>query len=146
MENIKEFSEYINKQKCIISDLDGTISILNGRSPFKYKESINDLPNYEVINLLNKYKKQKYIIIILSGRGLSAIKETEKWLKQYKVPYDKLYLKPDNDNRSSVFYKEEILVKDILPIYNVELSLDDYDKNLNMFKKYNLNVKKIITE
>lgn len=146
---MKLFEEYINenkKNKCIVSDLDGTISILNGRNHFKYKESKNDLPNHEVIELLNNYKSKGYTIIILSGRGLSSEKETKMWLNNHNVSYDTLYLKPDKDNRSSVFYKEEILINDILPFYQVELCLDDYQKNLDMFNRLNLKTKKIITE
>lgn len=126
------------KEKAIIVDLDGTISFLNGRNPFKYHLSGEDLPNDKMIKTMQEYKSSNHIIIILSGRGDSSRVVTEQWLKEHNVPYDHLYMKPDHDQRKSRYYKEEILTGEILPRYDIIYSFDDYHKNLIMFRQYNI--------
>lgn len=128
------------KINAIIADLDGTISNLNGRSPFKYHLSKYDLVQEKVTNYIRDQFNKGIKIIILSGRGKSSQIITEKWLLDNNIPYTKIYMKPDNDYRKSVFYKEYILRTEILPYYNVIEVIDDYKKNLIMFNKYNFNL------
>jgi len=128
------------KDKAIIVDLDGTLTNLNGRSPFKYHLSKYDLPQTKVIEYVRNYFINGIKVIILSGRGLSSEKITKSWLEEYDVPYTKLYLKPDKDFRPSSYYKKKILDDKILPYFNVIEILDDYKKNMIMFDDYGFNL------
>ena len=77
-------------------------------------------------------------IIILTGRKDSSREITEEWLKTYNVPYDRLYMRGDNDYTSGTKFKEKILNTFILPKYNVLFTMDDDDKCVQMFRNNGL--------
>jgi len=49
-------------------------------------------PNKFNIESLNDYKRRGFIIVLHSARYPEDLNITKKWLKKYKVPYDKLIL------------------------------------------------------
>ena len=77
-------------------------------------------------------------IIILTGRKDNSREITEEWLKTYNVPYDRLYMRGDNDYTSGPEFKEKILNTFILPKYNVLFAMDDDDKCVQMFRNNGL--------
>ena len=54
--------------KAIICDLDGTLALMNGRSPFDASTCESDLPNTPVVNIVKNYHELGYKIILASGR------------------------------------------------------------------------------
>ena len=74
-------------------------------------------------------------IIILTGRKDSSREITEEWLKTYNVPYDKLYMRENDDYTSGSEFKEKILNTSILSKYNVLFTIDDDDKCVEMFRR-----------
>lgn len=89
-----------------VVDLDGVIC------PLKLPhEKYGELkPNWEMVKLLKKFKKEGHYIIISTARHMKTCsndvgkviaeigKITKKWLKKYKVPYDEIYFgKPYGD-------------------------------------------------
>ena len=99
-------------KKTIIADLDGTIANIDQRRKasqtqdnkidwdkfFNYNRILKDTPNTPIINLLN-ILKDKYNIIITSGRLETTEKATLKWLKKHRVPYNKIYMRKLGDRK-----------------------------------------------
>lgn len=131
------------KNKTIIVDLDGTIANIDQRRKesqikdnkidwekfFNPQLVLKDKPNAPIINLLN-ILKDKYNIIITSGRLETTEKATLKWLNKHKVPYNKIYMRKVGDRKPDDKLKEEMLFNDVLPncnndINNIEFVLDD---------------------
>lgn len=124
-------------KKAIILDLDGTISLLNGRNPYKFHLSGSDLLNDIVYDIVTEDYNKGYDIIILTGRGLSSKRITQEWLKSNNINYVKLDMKPDSDNRPSHLYKED-KVKEYLDEYNIKYALDDNINVISMMLSHNI--------
>lgn len=112
---------------CIIVDIDGTLSLNNGRNPFDETSVINDLPNRPVINILNpfiRHKDSAVMVYIFSGRTEGCREDTEKWLSKY-ISYDILKMRGVGDNRSDDIIKRELYEEYIKEKYNVLFVIDD---------------------
>ena len=124
----------LNKQRAIICDCDGTLCLIDGRDPFDFESATNDLLNEPVAKLLSIYKKNNYVILIVSAREKKYQKLTEEWLKKYSIPYDNIFLRSDNDYRSDDIIKKEIYENAIKPNWNVEVVLDDRNRVVKMWR------------
>lgn len=121
--------------KAIICDLDGTLSLINNRSPFDGSKCEQDLPNTAIVNLVKNYKNLGYKILLISGRDGQYQPETESWLKKYEVEYDALWMRTTKDNRKDAIIKEELFVREIEPNYFVEFVLDDRNQVVDLWRK-----------
>ena len=102
-----------------------------------------DKPNYPMIDLAKKYKKDGFEVIILTGRPDSVEDVTKDWLETYGVEYDQLIMR----NRSShylkaVVYKEKayktLIKSDVFCAYDDEEEIIQMWNNLGItaFKVY----------
>ncbi len=121
---------------CIISDIDGTISLMNGRDPFIGEDCATDLPNKPVIDILKMYEKLNFHtetesteikIILFSGRNGSSQPQTEQWLQGNNVPYDEIYMREVGNYEKDTLLKERFYNTHIKGKYNVKFILDDRD-------------------
>lgn len=115
---------------CIICDLDGTLSLMNGRSPFSGKDCGSDLVHDPVESILDLVGGSTYTrtqIILMSGRNSDkgGREATEKWLSDNGITYDKLHMRKEGDTRSDVIIKREMYKEHIEGKYNVLFCLDD---------------------
>lgn len=122
---------------CIISDIDGTISLMNGRNPFKGEDCESDLPNSPVRNLLHDLV-DKYTIILFSGRNGESQPQTEKWLDDNAVPYDELYMREPKNMEKDSLLKERFYNEHIKGKYNVRFVLDDRDQVVKTWRDLGL--------
>lgn len=93
----------------IVCDLDGTLSLDEGRAEKHLRQGWKDWdayydacgedsPNKPVIDLLNiLYESERYDVWILSGRIDRTRETTEAWLKRHKVSYDNLVMRATED-------------------------------------------------
>ncbi|MBC8755433.1 AAA family ATPase [Kordia sp. YSTF-M3] len=121
--------------KAIICDLDGTLSLINNRSPFDGSKCERDLPNVPVINLVKNYQKLGFKILLLSGRSGKFQPETERWLQKYEVEYDALWMRAEKDNRKDSIIKEELFTQNIENKYFVEFVLDDRNQVVDLWRQ-----------
>lgn len=129
-----------NKIKAIICDLDGTLCLHQGRSPYDYNKCDTDVPNKPVLNLLEQLYKSGNRIIFVSGREATSICETKtrEWiLKYFHCPFT-LLMRNEKDHRPDEIIKEEIYHKYIEPDYNITAILDDRDKVVKMWRDLGL--------
>ncbi|MDC1068684.1 AAA family ATPase, partial [Candidatus Kapabacteria bacterium] len=97
-----------NLPKAIICDLDGTLSLLNGRDPYIASECDKDKLNEPVANLLKTYKQLGTNIILFSGRYDTYKDKTIAWLDTHGIEYDLLEMRKEGDMRKDAIIKREL--------------------------------------
>lgn len=120
--------------KAIICDLDGTLCLMNGRSPFDASRCSEDLPNITVVNMVKNYHQLEYKIILASGREDTFKPQTIFWLEQHGITYDMLIMRTAGDFRKDAIIKKEFFIKYIEGNYYVELVLDDRNQVVDLWR------------
>ena len=122
------------KTDAIIFDIDGTLAKMGDRSPFDWKKVGLDTPHQDIIDLMNVFVGDEYsnwTILVVTGRLEVCEKETKDWLKQYNVPYHKLFMrKTDEEFDKDVIIKARIYNEEIEPKHNVHYVFDDRDQTV----------------
>lgn len=136
--NMKTYDK--DKRDCIVVDMDSTLCANLTRRPFyegDWKEKlIYDTPLAGPISIVRAQKMTGTCdVIILTGRREDGREATEEWLKTYNVPYDRLFMRAENDYTKGDAFKEKILNTFILPKYNVLFAMDDDNKCVQMFRR-----------
>ena len=129
----------MDRPLCILCDIDGTIALRGGRGPHEHDKSMEDAPNWPVIQLLDSVKSLGALILI-SGRKESNRDVTEYWLRTHRIlEYRELLLmRKDGDNRADEIVKREIYEKRIAPGYRVLCAIDDRNKVVKMWREVGL--------
>jgi predicted kinase len=122
-----------NLPKAILCDLDGTLAIINGRSPFD-TACETDLLNEPVANLLAMHRKNKHKIIFMSGREEAARASTQTWLAKHNIEYDGLCMRATGDARKDAIVKKELFEVHILNQYHIEMVYDDRDQVVDLWR------------
>lgn len=121
------------KRRAVIFDVDGTLAEnMDGRiarhgqkaAPFQDWDAYDDKVSEEVREALNLYK-EKYTIIICSGRKDSSKDVLKDWLTENEIHYDEIFMRRHKDNRADYLIKEEIYLEKIQPFYEVFTAFDD---------------------
>jgi len=120
--------------KAIICDLDGTLCLMNGRSPFDASKCDQDLPNLPVVNMVKNYHQLGYKIILASGREDTFKPQTIAWLDEHGVTYELLVMRAAGDFRKDAIVKREIFETHIEGKYFVELVLDDRNQVVDLWR------------
>lgn len=121
--------------KRIIVDIDGTVALMDGRSP--YQPDMTDKPNRPLIDLLQlRYTPKE--IIIFTGRQEKDRKVTEEWLLKNGVYYSKLVMRKTNDYRSDQVAKKEMYEEHVKDKYYVEAVFDDRNQVVDMWRELGL--------
>ena len=94
----------------VLVDIDGTVALMTGRSPYDWDRVGSDAPNQAVIAAVRAMHAAGYAIVFCSGRDEVSRAETEAWLELYvDVPYEALFMRPGGDNRKDAVVKREIV-------------------------------------
>lgn len=124
------------KTKAIICDLDGTLCLFPGKNPYS-RDFINDVVNEPVRTILRALHHNHYILLT-SGRSIAYKSETESWLLNNNIAWNRLFMRPIGDNRPDEMVKAEFYDDYIKDIYPVDFVLDDRDKIVKMWRKFGL--------
>ena len=124
-----------NLPKAVICDLDGTLSLLNGRDPYNAATCDNDLLNEPVAATLKMAKQRGYQVILLSGREDKFREPTVRFLDKHQIDYDLLLMRTSNDFRKDNIIKRELFEGEIQGKYFVEFLLDDRNQVVDMWRK-----------
>lgn len=125
------------KKKTIICDLDGTLALIEHRSPYNASTADQDTLNHPIANILKVYSNQTEFpidIILLSGRYEKYRPQTIAWLKEHGIRFSELYLRLDSDNRKDTVYKKEIYEQYIKDEYDVLFVLEDRNQVVEMWR------------
>jgi hydroxymethylpyrimidine pyrophosphatase-like HAD family hydrolase len=121
----------------VIIDIDNTLCLNNKRFELAKKENgktdwdiahnpelvEQDEPNFPMIDLAHKYKRDGLKIIIITGRPESIREVTELWLLKYHIVYNALYMRTERDH----YIKADILKRKIYETYIKEKVFCAYD-------------------
>jgi predicted kinase len=123
----------------IICDLDGTLALLNGRSPYDASTCEKDTCNEPIRNILEVYYRfMQWQIIYLSGREDKFRTQTESFLRQNHCPPGPLHMRTAGDYRKDAIIKTEIFDSNIRKKYRVRFVLDDRNQVVEMWRKMGL--------
>ena len=134
--------------KAVIFDIDGTLANNDERQKILkdnvhnwqnfFNEMGNDTVNKAISEIYDIIKKtKKYKMLIATGRPETYRKITEQWLIWNRIEYDNLYMRSENDCRSDVDVKREILQK-IREQYDVSFVFDDRRSVVQMWREEGL--------
>ncbi len=126
-----------NLRTAILCDIDGTLAHMKDRSPYDWGRVDTDEVDPTIKNLLDVLK-DKYFIILVSGRDEVCRERTEKWLRGNDITYGMLLMRPEGDIRKDSIIKRELFETHIRPYYNVELVLDDRNQVVDMWRSLGL--------
>lgn len=131
----------------VIIDIDNTLCLSNKRFELAKKPNgktdwdiahdteliKQDKPNFPMIDLAKKYKREGVRVVILTGRPDSIKEITEWWLKKYDIPYDVLYMR----NKKEHFIKAADFKKGIYKIYIDDAVICAYDDEEEIIQMWN---------
>jgi predicted kinase len=131
-----------SKPKCIIVDIDGTLSNSDQRDIFNFRsEEIYDDTVIEQVNFVVRQLSEKsdVKIILCSGREDTHYEITEKWIREKcGFEFEKLIMRKAGDFRNDAIVKKEILDTDILPFYSPLFAIDDRKRVKEMWVANNI--------
>jgi hypothetical protein len=142
MDSIVKFEQ---KPKAVSIDLDGTLSLPNGRNPYDGSRCDSDLLNFPVYEVAHGLFLKGYSILFVSGREDRWIVQTVSFLSKHLTWYhenimDSLYMRKSGDYRDDRIVKEEMYQDRIFPHYEVVLVLDDRGKVVKHIRGLGLTV------
>ena len=117
----------------IICDLDGTLALLNGRSPYDASRCEHDILNPVVASLI----KNK-LVLLVSGREDKYREQTINFLDKHQINYEKLIMRETGDFRKDSIIKKEIFDTQIRGFYNIDFVLDDRNQVVEMWRQLGL--------
>lgn len=126
-----------NLRTAIICDIDGTLAHMKDRSPYDWGRVDTDEVDPTIKNLLDVLK-DKYFIILVSGRDEVCREKTEKWLRGNDITYGMLLMRPEGDIRKDSIVKREIFENYIRDYYNIQFVLDDRNQVVEMWRSLGL--------
>lgn len=128
----------------IICDLDGTLAIHNGRSPYDFQKCDTDVVNGPVYHILWSMKHEfeehgdEFTVIYLSGRDDVVMEKTRKWLEDNDCPPGPLYMRKTGDKRNDTIVKGALFDAHVRDNYNVLFCLDDRDRVVKLWRDIGL--------
>lgn len=120
--------------KAIICDIDGTLAHMNGRSPYDYSKVKDDFCDVFIKDIIQKYDKYGFDILIVSGREDSCLDDTRDWLMKNDIPARKLFMRKTGDHREDSIIKKEIYENEIKDNWSVFFVLDDRSRVIDMWR------------
>lgn len=113
--------------KVYLVDIDGTVAKKGDRDIFDDSKLHLDTEIKAVGHVVRGLFKDGFQIVYVSGRQDSCYSTTRKWLEDNNLWFDntEIYMRTAKDQRPDYIIKEEIVIRDIYPKYNVIGVLDD---------------------
>lgn len=139
-EKEQEWIEEQGKPKSLIVDIDGTLAHMNGRSPYDYSKVNTDICDIFVRDIVQKYYKDEFDILVVSGRKDNCREETQDWLFKQDIPVKKLFMRISGDKREDSIVKREIYENEIKPYWSVFFVLEDRPRVIRMWQSIGLKV------
>jgi predicted kinase len=128
-----------NLPNAIIVDMDGTLSLLNGRSPYDASTCDQDLANQPVLDTVLLWQ-QTLQVIIMSGRTDDCRPQTEQWLARFGIKPAGVFMRATGDQRKDSIIKQELFDRHVLGKYNIKFVLDDRNQVVEMWRSLGLTV------
>lgn len=133
-------------KKTIFFDIDGTLADIEHRRKYlnqnrpdwrRFNAAMgDDKPNNDVVNLYHSLLKSgDYDIIIVTGRSEKFRPVTETWFAWHEIPFSRILMRADGDNRPDHIIKEEILDALIAEGREIAFTVDDRNQVVDMWRR-----------
>ena len=131
--------------KTYIVDIDGTVALKGDRDIYDDSKLHLDTEIKEVGHIIRALHKDGFRIVFVSGRQDSCMAQTVKWLKDNNLwmTDSEIFMRKAKDQRNDSIVKEEIVIKNLVPNFNVVGVLDDrigVTRNFHKLGMFVLNV------
>ncbi|GIF10635.1 AAA family ATPase [Actinoplanes teichomyceticus] len=127
--------------EAVLVDIDGTVALMRGRSPYDWSRVGEDAPNPAVIAAVRAMHAAGHAVVFCSGRDEVCRPETEAWLELFvEVPYEALFMRPAGDSRKDATVKREIFDREIRDRWRVVGVFDDRQQVVRMWRALGLTV------
>lgn len=124
----------------VIVDIDGTLALHNGRSPYDLSLCGGDLPNRAVIDAVRAAFNDGMQVVYCSGREDHARDTTAGWLTKHVGVPGPLYMRAADDKRKDSIVKRELFDRHIRDKWDVRYVLDDRQQVVDMWRDLGLTV------
>lgn len=140
LQTVKPLVRDPNLPDAIICDIDGTLALHNGRSPYEFEKCGEDLCNESVKYILNRTHGDGWTkILFVSGREDKHREVTLSWLGKHLSFYGfELFMRPTGDKRRDDIIKKEIYENEIKGKYNILFSIDDRQRTVDAWRSLGL--------
>lgn len=92
-----------------------------------------DMPNSTVVEICRALS-ENYSIFICTGRPEKFRERTERWLENYGIPYNQIWMRPNGSTESDAVVKKRML--DAIQKSNTVIAVfDDREKVVNMWRE-----------
>lgn len=135
----KKVAVDVSLPSCILVDIDGTVALMNGRSPFEWDRVDEDVSHEIVVSIVKGLQAQGKKIIFFSGRDGSCFEKTRNWLSD-RFNSVELFMRKPGDMRNDAIVKEEMYFEHIHGKYQVEAVIDDRPRVCKMWRSLGFNV------
>lgn len=136
----KRYSYNNRLPAAFLCDLDGTLALMWGRSPYDWNRVYEDEVNTPVAQTIQALAAAGNKIVIVSGRDGCCEADSKLWLKDNGIPYDEFFIRSAGDVRKDTVVKEEMFWEHIAPSYNVLGVFDDRPTVCRMWMELGLQV------
>lgn len=124
-----------------LCDIDGTIALHNGRSPYDETLVSKDEPNIPVARTIVSLVNAGCIIAFVSGRHEGYRTDTSNWITKWlNIKDPVIFMRKDEDMRADYIVKKELYEENIKGKYNVVAIFDDREQVVKMWRKLGLTV------
>ncbi|MEM1122491.1 MAG: AAA family ATPase [Bacteroidota bacterium] len=120
--------------KAIICDIDGTLAIIEGRSPFDATLCEQDALNEPIANIVKAEFAKGTQVFLFTGRMDSCKTQTLNWLQKMDIPYHQLVMRKMDDVRKDAIVKKEFFEMYVKDQYFVKYVLDDRNQVVDMWR------------
>jgi hypothetical protein len=127
-----------------LCDIDGTVAINTGRSPYDWSAVSGDAPNEPVITVVRALAART-TIVFMSGRMEQCRTLTRQWLHTHVCDegtdlckMSPLLMREDGDTRPDQVVKRELYKRHVRSHYEVEGVLDDRSRVVRMWRELGL--------
>jgi predicted kinase len=127
--------------KAVICDLDATLALHQGRTPFDWSRILEDKPEPRLKQLLDLFVKNDIKILFLTGRTEDALDNTVQWIYENihltENQYE-LFLRDNKDFSHGDDYKRKVYNDFIKDKFNILCVFEDSNKCVKMFREEGL--------
>lgn len=133
----------------VIFDIDGTLADIRHRrhlvmkSPPDWK-SFNaamgdDIPNPAIVTLYHSlWDSGRFELILVTGRNERSRALTEQWLAWNEIPFNRLLMRGDHDQRADHLVKEALLDQLLSEGRTIAFTVDDRQQVVDMWRRRGL--------
>lgn len=140
-DNFNVYKPKPDAPSAIMVDIDGTVAIMCGRSPYDETRVHEDSPNTPVIEAVEAMYHRGYEVVFMSARTAGCYDATEEWLREHVgIDFSGLHMRAEGDMRKDSVVKAELFDRHVRDHWNIAAVFDDRRQVVDMWRAMGLTV------